>query len=344
MAHAQSRGRGRSAESPRQIPPRGWMDILRRVKQQVAEDNLSLVAAGAAFYGLLAIFPALAALVSLYGLFTDPQTVEQQVQSVQGMLPPAAAQLIQQQLTRIASTGGGALTIGAVVGLVLAIWSAKKGVSSIMTALNIVYDEDEKRGFIKLNVLALLLTLGLLLFVIVALVAIALIPAVIGGGQSGTLATIVNWIRWPIIALASILVLDVLYRYGASRESAEWRWVTWGAVVATLLWLGGSALFSWYVSSFGSYNETYGSVAAVAVLMMWLWLSTYFVLLGAELNAEMEHQTAKDTTTGEPRPAGQRGAYVADTLGEAPDDDERGPGAAARHHPASERRRAAGRR
>jgi membrane protein len=357
MAHAYARERGRHADAPHEIPAAGWLDILRRVKQQLAEDNLSLVAAGAAFYGLLAIFPALAALVSLYGLFTDPQTVEQQMQSVQSMLPQAAGQLIQQQLTRIASTGGGALTIGAVIGFVLALWSSKKGVSSIMTALNIVYDEEEKRGFLKLNALALLLTFGLLLFVIVALVAIAFVPTALGSGASGPLGTIVNWLRWPLIAVASIFVLDVLYRYGASRENAEWRWVTWGAAVATLLWLGGSALFSWYVSSFGSYNETYGSVAAVAVLMMWLWLSTYFVLIGAELNAEMEHQTSKDTTTGRERPQGQRGAYVADTVGESRgdarrEDAARGDGGrrqdpGARHesrHDSDARRRAAGRK
>jgi membrane protein len=339
MAHAHARGRGRSAEAPHEIPAAGWLDILRRVKQQLAEDNLSLVAAGAAFYGLLAIFPALAALVSLYGLFTDPETVQRQMQAVQSVLPPESAQLIQQQLTRIVSTGGGALTIGAVVGFVLALWSAKKGVSAIMTALNIVYDEEEKRGFVKLNALALLLTLGLLVFIIIALVAIAFVPAALGVGASGPLATIVNWLRWPIIAVASIFVLDVLYRYGASRENAEWRWVTWGAAAATLLWLGGSALLSWYVSSFGSYNKTYGSVAAIAVLMMWLWLSAYFVLLGAELNAEMEHQTAKDTTTGGDRPQGQRGAYVADTVGESP-----GRARPDSHGGSRERRRASGRR
>ncbi|HEU4617034.1 MAG TPA: YihY/virulence factor BrkB family protein [Gammaproteobacteria bacterium] len=319
MANAQYRRRGRRAESPSEIPPAGWMDILRRVKQQMGDHNLSLVAAGAAFYWLLAVFPALAALVSLYGLFNDPQTVQQQMQGIQSVMPQEAAGLINQQLTRIVMTGSQALGIGAALGFLLALWSATKGVSSMMTALNIVYDEKEKRGFFKSAGLALLLTLGLLLFVIVALVGIAVIPAALAAGLSGPLATIVNWIRWPLLAVASIFALDVLYRYGASRENASWRWVTWGAVVATVLWLGGSALFSWYVSSFGSYNETYGSVAAVAVLMMWFWVSAYVVLLGAQLNAEMEHQTVKDTTTGKPEPMGRRGAHVADTIGEGAD-------------------------
>ncbi|HEX5418507.1 MAG TPA: YihY/virulence factor BrkB family protein [Gammaproteobacteria bacterium] len=276
---------------PSDISAKGWVGVLGRVRKQISDDNLSIIAAGAAFYGLLALFPAMAALVSIYGLFTDPQAVEQQMQSVQSVLPAQAAQLLQQQMHRVASGAGGALSLGAIIGFLLTIWSATKGMKSLMTALNVAYDVPETRGLLKLNGLALLLTLGLLVFAVVALVAIAFVPAALAGiGLPGPLATLVRWLRWPLLAGASVLVLAILYRYGVSRPVVGWRWVVWGAVAGTLLWLIGSGLFSWYVSNFGNYNETYGSLGAVAVLMLWFWLSAYFVLLGGELNAEMERR------------------------------------------------------
>jgi membrane protein len=296
MSRVSEESGGRGADEPRDIPRAGWKAIVSQVAKQIGEDNLSLVAAGSAFYVMLAIFPALAAIVSIYGLFANPETVQQQVQAVQGVLPPQAGQLVDQQLNRIASTGGRALGLGALVGFVVALWSATKGVKSLMTALNIVYGEREKRGFIKFNGEALLLTFVLLVFVVVALVGIAFVPVAIGAGFSGRLAAVSDWLRWPLLGIASIVVLDVLYRYAVCRAHGQWRWVTWGAVAATCLWLGGSALFSWYVSSFGSFNQTFGSLAAVAVLMMWLWLSAFFVLLGGELNAEIERRTGRDTS------------------------------------------------
>jgi membrane protein len=281
--------RGRSAERPGQLPAAGWRDILWRVKAEMAQDNLSLVAAGVAFYALLALFPAIAAVVSIYGLVADPQTVEQQLQSVSHILPQEARSIVEEQLKRVTASGSTALGLGAIVSLLLAIWSANKGTQSLITALNIVYDEDEKRGFIWLNLISLALTIGMFLFLIVCLAAIAALPALIGNlGLPEVVRQLAVWLRWPVLGVAFVAALAVLYRFAPSRDEPRWRWVSWGAVVVTVLWLIASGLFSWYVSNFGNYNETYGSLGAVAVLMMWFWLSALIVLLGAELNAEME--------------------------------------------------------
>ena len=320
-SRAESRGaeRGRTAERPSELPTVGWRDILWRVKAEMAEDNLSLIAAGVAFYVLLAIFPAIAAIVSIYGLVADPQTVEQQLAAISHLLPEEARGIIEEQLKRVTSTASTKLSLGAVLGLLLAIWSANKGTQALITALNIVYDEEEKRGFFKLNLISLALTIGMMLFLIVGLALIAVLPPLLDSlGLPAEIRQWVAWLRWPILAVAFMLALGALYRYAPSRDRPRWRWVSWGAVLATVLWLIGSALFSWYVTNFGNYNETYGSIGAVVVLMMWLWLSVLIVLLGAEVNAEMEHQTSRDTTRGPDQPIGRRGAYVADTVGEQP--------------------------
>jgi len=319
MATEAQAARGRAADTPRQIPAAGWRDVLWRTKGEMSRDNLSLVAAGVAFYALLAIFPAIAAIVSIYGLVADPQTVEQQLAAISHVLPEQARSIIEEQLTRVTSGASTALGFGAILGLLLTIWSANKGTQSLITALNIVYDEEEKRGFVRLTLISLGLTLGILLFLIVCIAAIAVMPALFGNlGLPEDIRQLASWLRWPILGLAFVIGLAVFYRFAPSRDAPRWRWVSWGAVAATVLWLIGSALFSWYVSSFGSYNETYGSIGAVVVLMMWFWLSALIVLLGAELNAEMEHQTGRDTTRGRGQPLGERGAYVADTVGDKP--------------------------
>jgi membrane protein len=319
MGKAEDAGRGRQAARPRDIPSRGWRDILFRVKDEMARDNLSMIAAGVAFYGLFAIFPALAALVSIYGLIVEPQDAQQQIAQLQGVLPQDARSIVEEQLTRVTSSAQGALSLGVLGGLLLTLWSAGRGTKALIEALNIVYDEDEKRGLIKLNAIALALTLGIVLFVVAALALVAILPPLLAGlGLPEAVQAWARWLRWPILAGAFMTALAVLYRYGPSREEPRWRWVSWGAAAATLLWIAGSVLFSWYVANFDSYNETYGSVGAVAILMMWFWLSALIVLLGAELNAEMEHQTERDTTTGAPEPMGRRGAYVADHVGEVP--------------------------
>jgi membrane protein len=311
--------RGRQASKPGDIPAPGWRDILLRVKNEQKKDNLSIVAAGVAFYLILAIFPALAAMVSIYGLVADPADVQNQLGTVAPLLPPEAYRILDQQLTQIVSGSGGALGLGVVLGIILALWSAAKGMKAMITALNIAYDEEEGRGFFKLNALALLLTLGGILFVLVTLGVILALPALLEAvGLPGILEPLVNFLRWPLLAGCVMVALALLYRFAPNRDRPRWHWVSAGSVVATLLWIAVSALFSVYVSRFGNYNETYGSMGAVIILLMWFFLTAYMFLLGAELNAEMEHQTREDTTSGEPTPMGKRGARMADTLGPKP--------------------------
>ena len=306
--------RGRKAESPTEIPAKGWWDIGKRVLQEFGNDRVLLVAAGVTFYAILALFPAIGALVSIYGLIADPGTINDQLASLQGILPSGALDIVGEQVKRIAAKGGGTLGFTAAFGILLSIWSANGGMKAIFDALNIVYDEKEKRNFIWLNLRSLSFTAGALLFVVLALVGIVVVPAALAFLNLGSMEWVIALARWPILLLVVLGSLALLYRYGPSRDTAQWRWVTWGSAVAAFLWIAVSALFSWYVSSFGNYNETYGSLGAVIGFMTWIWISTTIVLLGAELNAEMEHQTVKDTTTGKPEPLGTRKAKVADTV------------------------------
>lgn len=311
--------RGRQAQSPQQIPKAGWRDILLRVKDEQKKDNLSIVAAGVAFYGLLAIFPALAAMISIYGLVADPVQVQQQLATLGQVLPQEAYQVIHQQLQAIVSSSGGALGLGAIGGILLSLWSAAKGMKAMITALNIAYGEEERRGFVKLNGLALLLTLGSILFILLSLGLIVALPALLGNlGLPDLFRGLFSFLRWPLLALCVIVGLALLYRFAPNRDQPRWKWVSWGAVVATVLWLVLSGLFSFYVSNFGSYNKTYGSVGAIVILLLWFFLTAYMFLLGAEMNAEMEHQTRHDTTRGEPRRMGRRDAKMADTVGRRP--------------------------
>lgn len=310
--------RGREAGRPGEIPSRGWLDIAKRVKGQIKEDRLSIIAAGVAFYGLLAVFPGLVALVGIYGLVADPAQIEQQAQAMSAILPPQASEILMTQLHDLASTDKAALGIGAIAGLLLALWSASAAVRTLMEALNVAYDEEEDRGFISFYGTAIILTLGGILGVIVAIGLVVALPAVLGVlGLGSAVEIIVSIARWPILAALAIVGFAVLYRYGPSREEPRWRWVSAGAVTAVVLWVIGSALFSLYVTKFGNYNETYGAGGAVVILLMWFLLSSYAILIGAEINAEMERQTKKDTTTGGGKPMGKRGAYAADTVGES---------------------------
>ena len=309
-------GHGRSAERPRDIPKAGWKDVLWRTKSQLAEDRLSIIAAGVAFYGLLSIFPALTALVALYGLVFDPAQVMQQIQAMQGLLPQQATELLAGQMQDLAQTDHAALGIGLAGGILVALWSASSAVKTLMEALNVAYDEEEKRGFLKRTALALALTLAGIVAVIVAIALVVVLPGVIRFlGLGDTLQQVAQWARWPIVVLVVWAGIALMYRYGPSRDRPRWHWLSWGSASAVLLWLIGSALFSWYVTSFGNYNTTYGSMGAVVILLMWFLLSAYAVLIGAELNAELERQTRKDTTVGRREPLGRRGAHAADTVG-----------------------------
>lgn len=312
-----SADRGRDARWPRHIPLAGWLDIARRVWRERGEDNLSVVAGGVAFFSMLAVFPALIAIVSLYGLVADPGDVIAQAETLRGWLPGAAVDILSDQLGAVSATGERELGFGLLFSLALAIWSASKGVKSLMAALNIAYGEREERGFFRLNAIALLFTTSGLLLIVVVLGLIVGVTALLAVlPLPNWLAESISLIRWPILAGVAMLAFSIGYRFGPSRRDAEWRWLSWGAVIATALWLGASALFSWYVGNFADYNATYGSLAGVIILLMWFYLTAYIVLLGAEINAEIEHQTAEDSTVGRDRPMGDRGAHVADTLGE----------------------------
>jgi membrane protein len=319
MARRARAERGRQAERPQDIPRAGWRDILWRCKSEITEDHISMIAASIAFYGLLAMFPAVAAIISLWGLLFDPQQIAQQIQTISGALPQEAAGIVNDQANAVASNAGTGISLAAIGGILFALYGASKGMKAMIEGLNMIYDEEEERGFIKLNVVTLALTIGLIATMIVVLGLVTVLPALLGSlGLGEVFEALLRYARWPLLLVVALVGLGVLYRYAPCRDEPEWKWVTPGALVATALWLVGSIAFSIYVSNFGSYNETYGSIGAVVILLMWFWLSAFIVLLGAELNSEIERQTAHDTTTGSPEPMGRRAAYAADTVGEQP--------------------------
>jgi membrane protein len=309
---------GHRATSPTEIPKRGWWQTLRRVWDELGADNISHIAAGVGFYALLAIFPAFAALIALYGLVADPTTVERDLQMLSMLLPAESLQLLTGALNELTTSEKKAHGIGLLVSVTVALWSARVGTGALMTSLNMAYGENEKRNFIVFNLVALGLTLALVVFGIVALATVAVVPVVIKFLPfPETWVEIISAVRWPILGLLVMVTLSVIYRFAPSREKPRWRWVSSGAILATVLWVIGSALFSLYVGRFGSYDETYGSLGAVIVLLLWFWLTAYVILIGAELNAELEHQTERDTTTGPERPMGARRARMADTVARA---------------------------
>jgi membrane protein len=279
---------------------------------------VGLVAAGCAFYGLLAVFPAITALMSLTGLLMEPDQVVGALEGAAAVVPEDVAQILLDQATAVAGSQTGGLTLGLILGVGLALWSASAGVGALIEGLNVAYDEEEARGFVKLKALTLLLTLGMIVGVIVAAVLIVALPVALDFlAFAPWVETLIGVLKFVPLGLLFLGGLAILYRYGPDRDDAELAWITPGALLALVAWLIMSIGFSLYVANFGSYNETFGSLAGVIVLLTWMWLSAYIVLIGAEVNAEAEAQTVHDTTTGAQEPMGQRGAVKADRLGEA---------------------------
>ena len=317
--------RGRTAERPTEVPAAGWKDVLARVKVEAKDDNVTLLAGGVAFFGLLALVPALVALVSLYGLVADPRDVERQVNDALGAAPTEVRDLVTQQLSSITGDAGSALGLAAIISIVVALWSASSGIANLITGINAAYDEDETRGFVKRRGLALAFTVGAIVFLVIAFGLIAVLPSVLADSGLGVVGRIVAGVaRWVVLLGAMVVALAILYRYGPDRDEPRWSWVSAGALVATVLWLAGSALFAVYTANFAKYNETYGSLGAVVVVMLWLYISALAVLVGAEINAELERQTAKDTTRGDVQPLGRRRATAADTVGPTADEIRHG--------------------
>ena len=316
---ARQPGRGREATTPLAIPPKGWWDIVRRVAAKVVAQNASILAAGVSFYAMLALFPALGAIVATYALIADPGDVAENFSGLSDFLPPDVANIIDDQLMTLADNQQ-TLGFRLVLGILFAIWSARRGVDALVRAVTVAYDERETRGIIHMNALTYALTLGAVMLLVTTIALLVALPATLAWlPPQSTLVTLsVEWGRWVIFFGVVMFALGVLYRFAPPRRSARWRWLSPGAVVATLLWIAGSAGFSYYVTNFGSYNETYGTLGAIIVLLLWFFLTAYAIVLGAALNAEMEHQTVRDTTVGGPQPMGERGAFVADTLGEVP--------------------------
>jgi membrane protein len=307
---------GRTAAHPKQIPGAGWRDIFMRVWENLGRDNTSLVAAGIGLNALLAVFPALAVLVSVYGMFASPGDVATDLGPFLSILPGDASKLLMDQLQTLTTPKNHALGFGAVFGTVVALWNSRQGMAALMTATNIAYNQREQRGFLRQIAISIGFSLGaMLIFLVMLLVGVA-VPLLLQAAPIGRGVTIAALIfRWVLLWSFAVLAFSLAYRYAPDRQPPKWRWVTWGSVTAATLWILGSLGFAAYVQDFGSYGKTYGALGGVIVLLMWFYLMGFTIVLGAEINAEMEHQTAVDTTEGPPAPMGQRGAYVADTLG-----------------------------
>jgi membrane protein len=306
-------GRGRLAEAPRHIPLRGWRDIVWRTWLEMGRDRLPAVAGGITFYSLLAIFPAIGVFVALYGLFADVDDVSRQLDQLAGFVPQQILSLLGDQMVRLAGQRQASLSVAFVVSVLLSVWSANAGMQSLIDGLNIAYDETEKRNFVVRRALTYGFTFAALVFLTAVTGILVALPIIAADLE------LLDWwvvpVRWVALLALSGMGFAAVYRFGPSRQKARWRWVRCGAAFAALAWVGGSLGYSWFLNNVAHYDVTYGSLGAVVGFMMWIWVSSMVVLIGAELNAEIEHQTAVDSTTGAPEPMGQRGAAMADTVG-----------------------------
>lgn len=308
--------RGRNADEPSEIPAAGWKDTLFRVKKDISDDKVSMLAASMSYYALLACVPALTSLVLLYAWFSNPTEISRHLAEISRFLPKEAEEIIRNQLMTLSSKAPTTLGLSAIGTLLFSLWSASKGSTSVIEAMNIIYGEKECRGFVKRTLMALGFTLLGTLLSLVAIVVVVAMPAITGAFNFGpmfeTLGTVAGWV---VLLLIFSFYLSTLYRFGPCRQKAKWQWVSRGSLIASVLWAATSLLFSWYASNFADFNKTYGSLGAVVVLMTWFWISSYIILLGGEINSELERQTTKDTTTGKPKPLGARDAYAADSVG-----------------------------
>jgi membrane protein len=317
---AQRKHCGRDADTPGAIPMRGLIDVLWRLIKKVSNDRVTLVAAGVTFYLLLALFPGLSALVALYGFAADPLTMADHLRELSGMLPPGAFDLVAERIDSLAGSRNSTLGLTFVVSLSIALWSTHSATLAVFDAMNIAYGETEKRGVLRLNMVGLAFTLCVMIAAVLIVGLVAVIPLILAlvwlDGFAEQMALIV---RWPLLFLIVATATTAIYRFGPSRQPAQLRWLTWGAVLVSVSWFVMSLGFSFYLEHFANYDVTYGTLGALIGFLVWIWLSTLILIVGGELNAELEHQTSKDTTTGPALPMGARGAYVADTLGETAD-------------------------
>jgi membrane protein len=321
MASKETRDpRGRDAEHPTDIPVTGWRDVAVRVKNEIQDDHTVLAASGVAFWGFLSLIPALAAFVSILGLVTSPEEAAERAEDLFGGLPSAAQDLLTEQLETIAGSASSSLTTGLVISVALALWTASAAVGHLVDAVNVAYDEHDDRNFFIKKGLALGLTIGAILFLAFAVAGLAALPPILDAlGLPDRVRTMLQLVYWPVLAAGFVIGLAVLFRVGPDRSSPQWKWVSWGAVAAVVLWIVASVVFRIYTANFASYNETYGSLSAVVVLLLWLFITALAVLIGAQINSEMEHQTAVNSTVDSDRPIGERDAVMADTVGAATD-------------------------
>ncbi|MDP1875430.1 YihY/virulence factor BrkB family protein [Phenylobacterium sp.] len=314
---AEEPGRGRLAGHPTQIPLHGWKDVVWRTVAEINRDQLPRVAAGVTFYTLLAIVPALAVFVSLYGLVADIGQVQSQLAQMSRVIPGDVLEIIGDQMRRLAVERKANLSLAFAFSLLVSVWTASNAVRALVEGVNIAYDEQEKRNIVQLMAITYAATFGALTFLILVTGLLVAMPIAMTLLGLGGFAAVWIPLRWAVLLAVAAGAFTLLYRYGPCRARARWRWVIPGGVFAAVVWLGGSLIFSWFLNNVARYDVTYGSLGAVIGFMMWIWISSMIVLIGAELNAEIEHQTALDSTTGPEAPLGERGATMADTVGKA---------------------------
>ncbi len=294
------------------VPAGGRKDVLLRVFRGISEDRILLVAAGVSFYAIIALFPAIAALVSIYGLFANPSSIADHLNTLSGVAPGGAVEVIRGQLTHLAQQKGATLGIGFGVSLVVALWFANSGISGLFDALNAVYEEKDQRSLLKYYATTLAFTAGAIVLVLLSIAVLVALPIILQHiPDAGVTAMLLKIVRWPFLFVFIVFSLALVYRYGPSRNGAQWRWIAWSSVFAAAAWLVASALFSWYVASFGGYNKTYGSLGAIFGFMTWMWVSMVVVLVGAKLDAELERRTAPGDAAD---PPAMRRPESADTL------------------------------